>query len=120
MQMVKLFLIIWTTYELKEVKTVTGHQLMANSITIHLPIMMTEADVKKAGNVDISKADIYDGIYYFYDCLYEITNNVTFKVPMTGAKSWKYGFIGINMVAIVGVGLFGYEMLYKKRKKRRL
>lgn len=111
------------TYELTEVKTVTGHQLMADSITIHLPIMMTEADVQKAGNVDISKADIYDGIYYFYDCLYEITNNVTFKVPMTGANGiWKYGFIGISMVIIVGVGLglFGYELLYKKRKKKRL
>lgn len=52
-----------------------------------------------------------------YDCLYEVTNNATFKMPMTGDDGkWKYGFIGFGMVAALGCG---YVVLNTKNHKKR-
>ena len=48
---------------------------------------MTEDEANEYGNVNYETAKEdknYSGKWYFYECLYEITNNATFKMPMTG------------------------------------
>ena len=69
---------------------------------------MTADEANEYGNVDFSSAKEdknYSGKWYFYECLYEITNNATFKMPMTGDDGkWKYGFIGFGIVMAVSAG----------------
>lgn len=92
---------------------------------VTLPMTMTEDEANEYGNVDFTSAkeDVnYSGKWYFYECLYEITNNAVFKMPMTGDDGkWKYGFIGFGMVAALGCA---YVILnsknYKKRKYRKI
>ena len=63
---------------------------------------MTEDEANEYGNVnyETAKEDVnYSGKWYFYECLYEITNNAVFKMPMTGDDGkWKYGFIGLGIM----------------------
>lgn len=75
------------------------------------------------GNVDFTtaKEDVnYSGKWYFYECLYEITNNATFKMPMTGDDGkWKYGFIGLGIAMAVSTGFVICNTKNKKAKKRK-
>ncbi len=105
-------------YQLTEVSTAAGHTLLKEPILISLPITMTEEDVKKHNNVDLSRAKLnsgYDEKYYFFECTYEITNEYTFKLPSTGAAGdWKYGYLGMAMAAILCGGL-----VYTRRRRAR-
>ena len=86
---------------------------------------MTNQEASEYGNVDFTtaKEDVgYSGKWYFYNCKYDITNNATFKMPMTGDDGkWKYGCIGFGMVAALGCG---YVILnsnnHKKRKHQKI
>lgn len=84
---------------------------------------MTADEANEYGNVDFSSAkeDVgYTGKWYFYECLYEITNNATFKMPMTGDDGkWKYGFIGIGMTTALMSIWFVYEIKKNKVRKRK-
>ena len=113
------------TYKITEIKTKDGNALLKEPIVFTLPFKMTNQEASEYGNVDFTtaKEDVgYSGKWYFYECLYEITNNATFKMPMTGDDGkWKYGFIGFGMVAALGCA---YVILnsknYKKRKYRKI
>lgn len=93
------------TYRITETKTVGGNTLLKEPIEVTVPMQMTQAEADAYGNVDYSNAKFdanYTNKWFFYNCLYEITNTATFKVPMTGSSgTWKYGFVGIGMVAVV-------------------
>ena len=82
---------------------------------------MTEAEANEYGNVNYETAKEdknYSGKWYFYECLYEITNNATFKMPMTGDDGkWKYGFIGFAGLSIISCGFILHN---KSKKKKRL
>ena len=84
---------------------------------------MTADEANEYGNVDFSSAkeDVgYTGKWYFYECLYEITNNATFKMPMTGDDGkWTYGFIGFGMATILIATWFVYETKNKKTRKHK-
>ena len=84
---------------------------------------MTEDEANEYGNVDFSSAkeDVgYTGKWYFYECLYEVTNNATFKMPMTGDDGkWKYGFIGFGMIMTTGIGWIVCNNMKSKKVKRR-
>ena len=84
---------------------------------------MTADEANEYGNVDFSSAkeDVgYTGKWYFYECLYEITNNATFKMPMTGDDGkWKYGFIGSGIIMVTGIGWIIYNNTKTKRTRRR-
>lgn len=104
-------------YEITEVKTVPGQTLLKDKITVELPITMTKEEAEAYGNVDFesAKEDLgYTNKWFFYECLYEITNEPQFTLPQTGGfGGWKYGFIGIAVLFLTGGALvFG-----KKRKK---
>ena len=88
-----------------------------------MPMTMTEAEANEYGNVNYETAKEdknYSGKWYFYECLYEITNNATFKMPMTGDDGkWKYGFIGLGMTTALAAVWLVYEANNKKTKKRK-
>lgn len=106
------------TYEITEVKTVAGQTLLKEKITIELPITMTKAESDKYGNVDFSSAKEdkgYTGKWFFYSCLYNITNDPQFTIPQTGGLGgWKWGHVGLAGI-VLGVG---YILLAQKRKRR--
>ena len=110
------------TYQITELKTKDGNALLKEPIIVTLPMTMTADEANEYGNVDFSSAKEdknYSGKWYFYECLYEITNNATFKMPMTGGTgNWKYGIIGFGTLAVLGTGLI-LMMNPRKQKKRR-
>lgn len=110
------------TYQITEVSTVSGHTLLKDPIVVTLPIKLSQSEIAAYGNVDTSKGkvDSVTGKTFFYSCLYEITNTPTFKPPMTGSTgTWKYGFIGIAMIAIVGAGVAVHTGRRRKRRIRK-
>ena len=111
------------TYQITEIKTLDGNSLLKEPITVTVPMTMTEAEANEYGNVNYETAKEdknYSGKWYFYECLYEITNNATFKMPMTGDDGkWKYGFIGFGIVMAVSAGFVICNTKNKKAKKRK-
>ena len=106
-------------YRITETGTVAGHTLLTEPIEVTLPITMTDADAK-ANKADTSKGVLdkgYTGNWFFYDCLYEVTNSATFKLPMTGGSGiWKYALFGFGTMAVMGAGLILFSDSKKKRK----
>lgn len=103
------------TYEITEVKTVSGQTLLKDKISVELPIIMTKAEADKYGNVDFDSAKEdsgYTNEWFFYDCLYEITNEPQFQLPQTGGTGWKYGILGAALLFLAG------GILVIGRKKR--
>lgn len=110
-------------YQITEIKTEPGNALLKEPIMVTLPMTMTEDEANEYGNVDFTSAkeDVnYSGKWYFYECLYEITNNATFKMPMTGDDGkWKYGFIGFGIIMATGVCFAVCNTKNKKTKKQK-
>ncbi|XCP83526.1 prealbumin-like fold domain-containing protein [Roseburia hominis] len=72
-------------YTITETKTVDGHMLLKDAITVEIPMQMTEKEVTEH-KIDKDQC-IYDqagDIYYVYDLTYEISNDVSLEMPMTG------------------------------------
>lgn len=109
-------------YQITEIKTSPGHTLLKEPIIVTLPMQMTDDEANEYGNVDFGSAledRSYTDKWFFYDCLYEITNTATFVMPMSGGiGGWKYGFIGIAIFAIAGTGLVLSTGRRKKRKPK--
>jgi len=107
------------TYEITEVKTVAGQTLLKEKITVEVPITMTKAEADKYGNVDFDSAKEdkgYTDKWFFYSCLYEITNEPQFTIPQTGGfGGWMYGYIGFALLLFVGAAV-----VFGTRKKRYL
>lgn len=109
------------TYRITEVKTVPGRTLLKDPIEVTLPIRLSQSEIAAQGNVDTSKGkvDPVTGKTFFYECLYEITNTPAFKVPMTGSTgTWKFGYIGIGIAAVVGMVVIMYTD--RRRRKRKV
>ena len=106
-------------YEITEVKTVPGQILLKDKITVQLPITMTREEAESFGNVDFSSAKEdagYTNKWFFYDCLYEITNEPQFKIPQTGGfGGWHLGYLGIAFMAMAGA----FMVFRLKRKDER-
>ncbi|WP_373215842.1 SpaA isopeptide-forming pilin-related protein [Ruminococcus sp. 5_1_39BFAA] len=105
------------TYEITEVKTVAGQTLLKEKITVELPITMTKAEADKYGNVDFASAKEDKGYtekWFFYSCLYEITNEPQFTIPQTGGfGGWKYGYLGVAIL----LGAFAAIALSTRKKR---
>ena len=114
--------IVWSNldqgqYKITEVKTTAGHTLLKDPITVTLPITMTSSEATSSG-ADTSQGtwDDYSNKWFFYDCLYEVTNDYTFKMPMSGSTgNWTLGYVGLGIVAIVGFGI----LCYSRRRGRK-
>ena len=106
-------------YRITETSTVAGHTLLTEPIEVTVPISMTDAEAK-ANKADTSKGVLDKGYtenWFFYDCLYEVTNSATFKLPMTGGSDmWKYAVFGFGSLAVMGTGLILFSDSKKKKK----
>lgn len=88
-------------YTLVETHTVKGHQLLKDEIKVTLPVVMSKAEAEDT-NADVSKADLIDDEYHFYDVTYDVTNDYSFTVPMTGGANDYRNYLPI---------LFGFAVL---------
>lgn len=109
-------------YQITEVKTVPGQSLLKEPIIVTLPMTMTDEEANEYDNVDFSTANFdesYTDAWFFYDCLFEITNTANFVVPTTGGLgTWTIGLLAAGVLVVVGLGLVGYEFVLQKRRKR--
>lgn len=106
-------------YTVTEIETVDGKNLLADDIEIHLPMRITEEDIKKY-NIDrdkLSEWDKAEQCYYLFDVTYEISNSATFKAPSTGGFTDFMTFLPLvgGMAGLTGVGAVAMK---RKRKKK--
>ncbi|MCD7746315.1 MAG: DUF5979 domain-containing protein [Lachnospiraceae bacterium] len=83
------------TYVITETATVPGSTLLADSIEVVIPLVMTEEEVEAQGNVDLTDAELRDGSWYFYNLTYEVTNGAQLSMPASGGAPVLYGWIGL-------------------------
>lgn len=111
------------TYTITEAKTAAGKNLLKEPIVVDLPGRMTPEDAQKYNLKDPNPDDKMDGVvwdpyenvYFINDPVFEVTNDVTFKVPMTGGviDFWRF------MPLLGGFTLIGGYGLYVANRKRR-
>ena len=108
-------------YQIVETKTVSGMTLLTKPINITLPITMSDQEAKAmSAATDQGKYDSYTNKWFFYEATFDVTNNVTFKMPTTGATGvWKFIFFGFGTMAVLGTGLILYDSKNKKPRKRK-
>ena len=70
-------------YTITETKTADGYTLLKDPIDVSIPYGVEEQKAKDDG-LDVSKAVLYKGTYYYYDLKFEVADEATFVVPMTG------------------------------------
>lgn len=103
------------TYILKETKTIKGHMLLPEAITIELPLTMTDQELKiYDGKIDTSDALHVNGVWYFFESTYEITNEASLTMPMSGGfMTWKtFVPLIVGMGILVGLGI----IVFRKKK----
>lgn len=104
-------------YTITETSTVNGHTLLKEPIVVEVPMRVTEEYINEF-NVDRDSVtyDPADDIYYIHEFTYEITNDVTFKMPMSGGFATPMTFVPLiaGMGILGGLGVVGFR---KKRKK---
>ena len=101
-------------YTITETKTAAGMTLLAEPITVTLPLTMTEQEAKKSG-ADLTKGYLHsDGNYYFYDLTYRVTNNATLDMPASGGHGFPIAVCGAALAAA------GILLASTKRKKRKM
>lgn len=104
-------------YTITETSTVDGHTLLKEPIVVEVPMRVTEEYINEF-NVDRDSVtyDPADDIYYIHEFTYEITNDVTFKMPMSGGLTTPMTFVPLiaGMGILGGLGVVGFR---KKRKK---
>ena len=108
-------------YEITEIKTTAGHQLLKDKIKLSLPIALTTQEAKNLSAVtDLGVFDSISQKWLFFEATYEITNTATFRMPMTGGNgNWKYGFIGFGIAAMTGLIVIEETTRRKRRKYRK-
>ena len=110
------------TYTIKETETTDGHVLLAEPLTVTIPLAMTEDEItakeQETGvTIDRTKAvyDVSDGKYYFYEFGFSVTNAVSMNLPVTGGSDrWLYTELVAGLALLGGV-LF---LMMQRRKQR--
>ena len=100
-------------YEVTETKTVSGMNLLADKITLTIPLSATLGEVDEKG-MDTSKAYYSHSkkLFYFFNLEYSVTNGKKFDAPLTG------GFGGNTLVLLFGMGIILIVVYVVFRKKR--
>ena len=86
-----------------------------------MPITMTDKYAKNmSAATDLGKFDNYTNKWYFYEATFDVTNNVSFKMPTTGADGvWKFIFFGFGTMTVLATGLIVYDLKNKRTRKRK-
>lgn len=105
------------TYTITETKTVAGLSLLPDVIKVTLPLTMTTAECIAYG-VDTSKGYYVksEDKYYFFDLAYDVTNNVTLSMPVSGGHGLWMVYIG-GSLALFGIYLLLAKLHFTKRHK---
>lgn len=99
------------TYTITETETVSGYSLLAEPIEATIPLIMTEEEIKEAGNVNTNEAVVIDGKYYFYDLTYQVSNTAALDLPTTGQnQNLVWGMAALLFVAD------GFMFLLRKKR----
>ena len=109
-------------YEVTEVKTVSSHTLLKDPIRVTLPITMTDQQAKAmSAATDQGLFDDTDGLWYFFEATYEVTNSANFtSPPPTGSSGvWIYSLAGFGLAALICGGLLVREDKRRKNQKRK-
>lgn len=100
-------------YTITETKTADGCTLLKDPIVVDLPYPMEKAKADADG-VDVKKAAEYDGFYYFFNLKYDVANDVTLNIPMTGYFDDWINYMGVaGAIALICMGIF---ILNNKKK----
>ncbi|MCC8044293.1 MAG: Cna B-type domain-containing protein [Clostridiales bacterium] len=94
------------TYTITETAARSGMTLLAESITVTIPLKLTAAQVTALGT-SINTADAYysasEDCYYFYNLTYTVTNTSQLTIPTAGGAGddWSaYGWLGTASVLL--------------------
>lgn len=104
------------TYIVRETDTVNGYQLLAEPISVTLPLTLSQEELEARGaDPDLAYHDEEAAVWRFYDLSYEVRNGTVYDLPLTGAKDsgWRTLIAAVCIVLAFGVLLF----LPKNRKK---
>lgn len=102
------------SYTITETKAPDGYALLKDPIEVTVPYGVEQTKAEADG-LDVSKAVLYNGTYYFYDLKYEVADDVTFTLPMTGFFDHWTNYIWI-VAACVFIGA-GCVSVIKQRKR---
>lgn len=103
-------------YQLIEIKTTDGQQLLKEPADILLPLELTEEEIK-SGKIDKMQC-VYDEkakVYKVYDRVYEIGNSGGFVLPMTGGTEKLSDYF----VLLAGLACFSLAAVWLIRKKEK-
>ena len=101
-------------YTITEVSTVDGHELLAEPLTVEVPMRVTDEYIEEFDvKVDSTIYDPADDIYYIHNFTYEITNGASLEMPMAGGfENFK-----IFLPLVAGLGLMGGTGILILRKR---
>ena len=101
-------------YTIVETETAEGYSLLAEPISVTIPLVMT-ADDAQANDADTTNA-FYDEAtdsYIFFALTYNVTDDVTFVLPTTGSNN-------LAVMAIGGIGMLivlaGGWLVYRRKR----
>lgn len=102
-------------YTITELETKDRHTLLKEPITVKCPMTVTDDDIKKY-NIDKSQC-VYDEeqkVYYIFNQTYNVTNDASFEVPMTGGVFTPKMLIPLAVGLVIMTG----ALFISLRKKR--
>lgn len=101
-------------YTIVETKTAEGYSLLAEPISVTIPLVMT-AEEAEENDADTTQA-FYDNVtdsYIFFALTYNVTDDATFVLPTTGSNN-------LATMAVGGIGalviLTGVYLTYRRKK----
>ena len=109
------------TYTIRETGTRRGYTLLAEPLTVTIPLAMTEEEIRAkeqetGTTVDRTKGvyDAADGKYYFYEFGFSITNSANLNLPATGGGMDNRLYMGL----VAGLLLLGGMLILQLRRRK--
>ena len=99
-------------YTITETKTADGYTLLKDPIEVNIPYGVEEQKAIDDG-LDVSKAVLYKGMYYYYDLKFEVADEATFVVPMTGFFDHWTNYLWL-VAAFILMGAGAFSLMKKK------
>lgn len=93
------------SYEIRETETLEGYTLLAEPITVDLPLSVPDDRLDEFPHLDTSKGVLVDGVWYFFDCTYQITNDVMLQLPITGSSGFPAACL-LCVIPLIGLLVF--------------
>lgn len=107
------------TYIVRETNTVNGYQLLAEPITVTLPLTLTQEELEQRNaDPDMGYYDEETKVYRYYDLSYEVRNGTVFDLPLTGAEDggWKQLLLALPLLVLAYFAAFSdtFKQLFRR------